>query len=86
MMQLSNVYKGNSFYVVAYEDGHGTIELARETFTRLKNAKDWIKKQEENPDYVWSDGHGNLDTKFHIRKAELTREVRQVKQAEDTIG
>ena len=49
-MKLSEAYSelgDNSFYVIAYEDGHGNIELLSETFTRISFAEIHIAAAEK---------------------------------------
>lgn len=42
-MNLSAVYPDDrKFYVVSYDDGHGTIELVSETFTTMNYAQQYI--------------------------------------------
>ena len=44
--KLSNIYKNNTFYVVAYETGHGDFELVSKTFTTIESAQNFIKVEE----------------------------------------
>jgi hypothetical protein len=45
------VYRDGVAYGIAYEDGHGAIELLNTTFTTLDWAKSAKKQYEHNPDY-----------------------------------
>jgi hypothetical protein len=49
MMLLSSAYETpNHFYVVAYDDGHGNIELTNHTFTKLSFALGFVENHIED--------------------------------------
>lgn len=50
-MRLSGAYESpNTFFVVAYEDWHGNIELTDHTFTRFWKAEQFV--QLHSDDYL----------------------------------
>jgi len=72
-MNLSGAYhEAPFFYVVSYEDGHGTIELTSKTFTCVRHAKEWIAKNEHTA--FWCDHSMDTCANFRIHKASFSKE------------